>query len=142
MEIDEERNRVVGNQDAKEHVAHIFDEVIPKMCKTDVAIDIIGMGDGGPTIAEYLQENWEKKWEGRVRCVAVGSGAIWLGEKIEGDGKFHRFWADVSRVLFIFLRLILSEAIRAKQQALMTGINSNHSAREHTSNPTSPSIPR
>ncbi|KAI4248406.1 MAG: hypothetical protein L6R40_000965 [Gallowayella cf. fulva] len=97
MEIDEERNRVVGNQDAKEHVAHIFDEVIPKMCKTDVAIDIIGMGDGGPTIAEYLQENWEKKWEGRVRCVAVGSGAIWLGEKIEGDGKFHRFWADRAR---------------------------------------------
>ncbi|KAL8733589.1 MAG: hypothetical protein Q9166_001998 [cf. Caloplaca sp. 2 TL-2023] len=95
MEIDEERNRVVGNRDPKEHVAYIFDEVIPKMCKKDVAMDVIGMGDGGPIVAEYLQGNWEK-WEGKVKAVAVGSGGIWLGDKIE-EGKFKKFWGDRAR---------------------------------------------
>ncbi|KAL8887759.1 MAG: hypothetical protein Q9192_006278, partial [Flavoplaca navasiana] len=95
MEIDDEKNRVPGHGDAKEHVASIFDDVIPKMCKKGVAIDVIGMGDGGPIIAEYLQGNW-KNWKGQVKAVAIGSGAIWLGDKI-ADGEFVKFWEDRTR---------------------------------------------
>ncbi|KAL8853443.1 MAG: hypothetical protein Q9221_001760 [Calogaya cf. arnoldii] len=95
MEIDEDKNRVPGHRDPKEHIASIFNAVIPKMCKKDVAIDIIGMGDGGPIVAEYLQDNW-KNWKGQVKAVTIGSGSIWLGEKI-GEGEFKEFWEDRTR---------------------------------------------
>lgn len=98
MEIDEEKNRVPGHRDAKEHVASIFDDVIPKMCKKGVAIDVIGMGDGGPIIAEYLQGNWEN-WKGQVKAAAIGSGSIWQGDKIV-VGDFVKFWEEVSWTCF------------------------------------------
>ncbi|KAL8695013.1 MAG: hypothetical protein Q9224_003471 [Gallowayella concinna] len=96
MEVDEERNRVPGNRTPEEHVAYIFDEVIPKMCKKDVMIDVIGMGDGGPIVAEYLKGNWER-WEGRVKAVCVGSGPVWLGERVDGAEGFGKFWAERAR---------------------------------------------
>ncbi|CAO1600063.1 MAG: hypothetical protein LQ349_000158 [Xanthoria aureola] len=95
MEIDEEKNRVPGHRDPQEHVASIFNDVIPKMCKKDVAIDVIGMGDGGPIVAEYLQANW-KTWKGQVRAAAIGSGPMWLGEKV-GEGEFKKFWEEHTR---------------------------------------------
>ncbi|KAL9640192.1 MAG: hypothetical protein Q9204_000820 [Flavoplaca sp. TL-2023a] len=95
MEIDEEKNRVPGHRDAKEHIASIFDDVIPKMCKKGVAINVIGMGDGGPIIAEYLQGNWEN-WKGQVKAAAIGSGSIWQGDKI-ADGEFAKFWEERTR---------------------------------------------
>lgn len=94
MEIDEEKNRVPGHRDPQEHVASIFNDVIPKMCKKDVAIDVIGMGDGGPIVAEYLQANW-KTWKGQVRAAAIGSGPMWIGEKV-AEGEFKNFWEEVS----------------------------------------------
>ncbi|KAL8820959.1 MAG: hypothetical protein Q9223_000913 [Gallowayella weberi] len=96
MAVDEERNRVPGNRDPQEHVAYIFNEVIPAMCKKDVKIDVIGMGDGGPMVAEYLQANWER-CEGKVQAVCVGSGPIWIGERIDGVKGFGKFWSDRAR---------------------------------------------
>ncbi|KAL8914173.1 MAG: hypothetical protein Q9171_001168 [Xanthocarpia ochracea] len=95
MEIDAEKNRVPGHKDANEHIASIFNDVIPKMCEKDVVIDVIGMGDAGPIVAEYLQGNWGK-WDGKVKAVAIGSGSIWPGEKI-GEGKFKKFWEERAR---------------------------------------------
>lgn len=94
MEIDEEKNRVSGNRDPQEHVASIFNDVIPRMCKKDVTIDVIGMGDGGPIVAEYLKANWNT-WKGQVRAAAIGSGPMWQGEKL-GEGEFKKFWEEVS----------------------------------------------
>ncbi|KAL8675227.1 MAG: hypothetical protein Q9168_000347 [Polycauliona sp. 1 TL-2023] len=95
MEIDEEKNRVAGHKDPAEHVASIFNDVIPSMCKKDVAIDVIGMGDGGSIFAEFLQGNWNR-WKGRVQAVAIGSGPIWLGEKI-GEGEVKKYWDQRTR---------------------------------------------
>ncbi|KAI4227002.1 MAG: hypothetical protein L6R36_002748 [Xanthoria steineri] len=95
MEIDEEKNRVSGNRDPQEHVASIFNDVIPRMCKKDVTIDVIGMGDGGPIVAEYLKANWNT-WKGQVRAAAIGSGPMWQGEKL-GEGEFKKFWEEHTR---------------------------------------------
>ncbi|KAL8998854.1 MAG: hypothetical protein Q9169_002192 [Polycauliona sp. 2 TL-2023] len=97
MEIDEEKNRVLGHGDPKEHVASLFNDMIPNMCKKDVAIDVIGMGDGGPIITEFLQANW-KIWKGQIKAVVIGSGPIWLGEKIEGgEDEFKKDWEERTR---------------------------------------------
>lgn len=95
MEIDEVKNRVSRNRDAKEHVAYIFDEVIPRMARNDVKIDVIGMGDGAPEVVGYLEENWEK-WERNVQAVALGTGFVWSEGEVGGGSKFREFWGDVS----------------------------------------------
>ena len=103
LEIDEVKNRVPGNKDAKEHVAYIFDKVIPKMTRADVKIDIIGMGDGAPEVVRYLQSNW-KKSEKHLQAVAVATPFMSRLEDDVGDSKFREFWGDVSSTLFLSVR--------------------------------------
>ncbi|KAI4125318.1 MAG: hypothetical protein LQ338_004332 [Usnochroma carphineum] len=97
MQIDEVRNRVEGNREPGEHVKYIFDEVIPKMCREDVKVDVIGMGDGAPEVVGYLRRNWEK-WEGKVQAVALGTGFMWAKGEVGGEEKFRAFWGDVGSV--------------------------------------------
>lgn len=100
MQIDEVRNRVEGNREPGEHVKYIFDEVIPKMCREDVKVDVIGMGDGAPEVVGYLRRNWEK-WEGKVQAVALGTGFMWAKGEVGGEEKFRAFWGDVSPPLLL-----------------------------------------
>ncbi|KAL8952210.1 MAG: hypothetical protein Q9222_001865 [Ikaeria aurantiellina] len=95
MEIDEVRNRVVGNHSPAEHVAYVFDEVVTKMARKDVKIDVIGMGDGAREVVGCLKHNWEK-WAGKVQAVAVGTAFVWQGDEV-GEGKFKEFWGDRCR---------------------------------------------
>lgn len=97
MQIDEVKNRVRGNRDAGEHVAYIFDEVIPKMARKDVMVDVIAMGDGAPEAVRYLREKWEK-WEKNVQAVALGTGFVWSEGEVGGSETFREFWSDVSPV--------------------------------------------
>ncbi|KAI4203432.1 MAG: hypothetical protein LQ346_001781 [Caloplaca aetnensis] len=76
MEIDEVKNRVPGNRDAGEHVAYIFDNVIPNMARKDVKVDVIAMGDGAPEAVRYLRETWDK-WDKNVQAVTLGTGFLW-----------------------------------------------------------------
>ncbi|KAL8762550.1 MAG: hypothetical protein Q9184_001458 [Pyrenodesmia sp. 2 TL-2023] len=96
MEIDEVKNRVPGNRDASEHVAYIFDEVIPKMARKDAMVDVIAMGDGAPEAVRYLREKWEK-WEKNVQAVALGTGFVWSKGEVGGSEKFREFWGDRAR---------------------------------------------
>lgn len=95
MEINEVRNRVPANRNAREHVAYIFDEVIPKMARKDVKVDVIGMGDGAPEVVGYLRDNW-KRWAGNVQAVALGTGFMWSEWEVGGESDFRQFWGDVS----------------------------------------------
>ncbi|KAL8658007.1 MAG: hypothetical protein Q9226_001364 [Calogaya cf. arnoldii] len=70
----------------EEHVASIFIAVIPKMCKQDVAIDVIGIGDRGPIGAEYLQDNW-KNWKGQV----------WLAILPQSSPQLEHFQTEIRR---------------------------------------------
>ncbi|KAL8839586.1 MAG: hypothetical protein Q9170_001690 [Blastenia crenularia] len=96
MEIDEVKNRAPGNEDPTKHVEHIFEEVIPKMTKAEVKINVIGMGDGGPDVARYLQTNW-KKWEKKVQAVAVGTSFVWKMNGVGAESDFMGFWGDRAR---------------------------------------------
>ncbi|KAL9017392.1 MAG: hypothetical protein Q9185_005270 [Variospora sp. 1 TL-2023] len=96
MEIDEVKNRVPGSKDAREHVAYIFDEVIPMMATENVKIDVIGMGDGAPEVVGFLRAKWER-WEKNVQAVALGTGFVWTVDEVGGDSKFRAFWGDRAR---------------------------------------------
>ncbi|KAL9031667.1 MAG: hypothetical protein Q9196_000338 [Gyalolechia fulgens] len=102
MEIDEVKNRVSGNSDVKEHVAHVFDEVIPQVAKADVKIDVIGMGDGAPEVVQFVQGNW-KKWQKNVQAIATGTAFLPRIEDTGEDRSFGEFWGDVS----FFLSLVV-----------------------------------
>ncbi|KAI4104343.1 MAG: hypothetical protein L6R37_003340 [Teloschistes peruensis] len=98
MEISEEKNRVAGNRTPMEHVAHIFEEVIPKLAKANVAINVMATGDGAQVAVEYLRDNWEGKAEKNVVAVAVGCGYTWSRAEMVGEGaKFRTFWANRAR---------------------------------------------
>lgn len=96
MEIHETRNRVPGHRDPKEHIANIFEEVIPKLARGDVVIDVAATGDGASDVVVYLRNNWEGKCEKNVQAVAVGAGYVWDAEHVIGGGPFRLFWGDVS----------------------------------------------
>ncbi|KAI4258899.1 MAG: hypothetical protein LQ352_001012 [Teloschistes flavicans] len=99
MEISEEKNRVLGNRTPMEHVAHIFEEVIPKLAKADVAIDVMATGDGAQVAVEYLRNNWDGKAEKNVQAVAVGCGYTWSRAEMVGEGsKFRKFWGEARRM--------------------------------------------
>lgn len=95
MEIDEVKNRVPGNRDAGEHVAYIFDNVIPNMARKDVKVDVIAMGDGAPEAVRYLRETWDK-WDKNVQAVTLGTGFLWSEGEVGGSENFREFWGDVS----------------------------------------------
>lgn len=95
MGIDEVKNRVPGNTDVKEHIAHVFDEVIPKITKANVKINVIGMGDSAPDMVQYLKSNW-KKWEKNVQAVATATAFLPIMDDTGEDHDFRGFWGDVS----------------------------------------------
>lgn len=57
VRIDDVKNRVPGNENWRNHVEYIFNEVVKKMVKDDAKIDIIGLSDGGSEVLYFLNDN-------------------------------------------------------------------------------------
>ncbi|KAL8874000.1 MAG: hypothetical protein Q9174_000596 [Haloplaca sp. 1 TL-2023] len=97
MEITE-KNRVPGHRDPGEHIATLFEDVIPRACKEDVKIDIAAIGDGATQAVEYLRDHWEGGCERNVVAMAVGVGYTWSVEYMVGEeGRFRMFWGARAR---------------------------------------------
>ncbi|KAL2054147.1 hypothetical protein ABVK25_005686 [Lepraria finkii] len=89
--IDAIKNHIPGNEGVREHVASVF-AAVEKLAKGDVAIDIIGIGEGAEEVVEYLDQYWER-WEGKVRAMCVGVGFVWsVGDQVR-NGRFMEFWS-------------------------------------------------
>lgn len=51
------RNSIPGNDNWREHISYVFEEVLGKMTSTDSRIDIIGLAQGGLGAINYLSKN-------------------------------------------------------------------------------------
>lgn len=76
MRIDEEKNRVNGNKDFKEHIQYIFEHVLSptgggrSICHTEVKISIVGQEYPGSEALQYVAHHW-LTWRNRISCVAL-----------------------------------------------------------------------
>lgn len=101
MRIDTVKNHIPGNNNVKEHVKSIFEEVLGKLARQDAVIDLIGLGEGAEEMVGYLDQHWDF-WASRVRAVCVGIGYVWrVGDEIRNEN-FMDFWGKVSILLYIF----------------------------------------
>lgn len=92
--IDPIKNHVPGNMNTVEHVKTVFEEVVGKLAREDVAIDVIGIGDGAEDLVKYLDQNWAR-WKKNVRAICVGLGFVWrVGDDVQ-DEIFMDFWEKV-----------------------------------------------
>jgi hypothetical protein len=57
--IDSNRNRIPENRNHEEHVAYIFEKVIPSLVKKDAKLDIIGTEFPGKAVLDVLAANCE-----------------------------------------------------------------------------------
>ena len=95
MRIDPIKNHVTGNMNVREHVRSVFEELVEGKAQKDVAINVIGLGEGAEETVKYLDANWTK-WEERVTALCVGLGYVWRVAEEVKDKKFKDFWAKVS----------------------------------------------
>ena len=104
MRIDPVKNHIPGNRNTKEHVKSIFEEVLGKLARQDVVIDLIGLGEGAEQAVGYLDHNW-KDWQDRVRAICVGMGYVWrVGSEIQNE-RFMDFWGKVKLpICFTFIK--------------------------------------
>jgi hypothetical protein len=94
VRVDPVRNHIPGNMNVEGHVKSVFEEVIGKLAREDVVIDVIGIGDGAEESVKYLDINWGR-WETNVRAICVGLGFVWrVGDDIQ-DENFMKFWGKV-----------------------------------------------
>lgn len=93
LKIDDVKNCIPPNGSPEEHLQCVFDDVITKMTRKDAKIDIIGIGDGGSEVMEYLQPRW-KAWADRVDAIVIGASYLWPLE-FESE-EFMEFWGKVS----------------------------------------------
>ena len=100
MRIDPVKNHVPGHRNIEEHVASVFEEVLGKLARQDVVVDLIGVGEGAEEGVKYLDRHW-KDWASRVRAICVGVGFVWrVGDDVR-DKKFMEFWGRVSFLLVL-----------------------------------------
>ena len=100
MRIDPVKNHVPGQRNIKDHVSSVFEEVLGKLARQDVVIDLIGVGEGAEEVVGYLDRHW-KDWANRVRAICVGLGFVWrVGDDVR-DEKFMEFWGRVSFLLVL-----------------------------------------
>ncbi|TKA23956.1 hypothetical protein B0A50_06462 [Salinomyces thailandicus] len=52
--IDETHNRVPGHKTAEEHVANVFEHVLPALTRADVRLYVVGLSEGGEAVLKYL----------------------------------------------------------------------------------------
>ena len=105
MRIDPVKNHIPGNKNTKEHVKSVFEEVLGKLARQDVVIDLIGLGEGAEEAVGYLDSNW-KDWQDKVRAICVGVGYVWrVGDAIQNE-RFMAFWEKVQLpICFDFIKI-------------------------------------
>ena len=101
MRIDPVKNHIPGNENTKEHVRSVFEEVLGKLARQDAMIDLIGVGEGAEEAVSYLDHNW-KRWQGAVRAICVGVGFVWRVRDDIQNEKFIEFWGKVSLLFALF----------------------------------------
>jgi hypothetical protein len=72
--VDDVKNRIPRNRDYKEHVSYLFDEVLPRLIKTDAKIDIMGIEYPGSTAVEYLASHCT--FSRLQRCLMIRSDQL------------------------------------------------------------------
>ena len=87
------------NANPGEHLECVFEDVVGKMAKPGVKVQVVAIGDGAMELLEYLQAEWER-WEGVVDAIVVGTNYV-LTTQFE-DEKFAEFWGKVGFSLFLF----------------------------------------
>ncbi len=108
MRIDPVKNHIPGNENTKEHIKTVFEEVLGKLVRQDAVIDLIGIGEGAEEAVGYLDGNWEH-WKTKVRAICVGLGFVWrVGDDIHNE-KFMDFWGKVNFLFSSLSSVPLSE---------------------------------
>ena len=107
MRMDSVKNRIPGSRNTREHVKSIFEEVLGKLARQDVVIDLIGLGEGAEEAVRYLDNNWEN-WKDKMRAICVGVGYVWrVGAEIQ-DERLMAFWGKVKLpICFTFIKIRL-----------------------------------
>lgn len=94
VRIDPVKNHIPGNENVEAHVKSVFEDVIGKLAREDVVIDVIGVGDGAEESVKYLDQDWGR-WETTVRAICLGLGFVWrVGDDVQNK-KFVEFWGKV-----------------------------------------------
>lgn len=90
MRIDEERNRVEGNRDFREHVHYIFEHILSavdnahSICKPEAKVTIIGQEFPGSEALQYVVDNWST-WQHRINCIALINPQHSLDQILQGS---------------------------------------------------------
>lgn len=70
--VDETHNRIKGNETPSAHLGFACEHVLnnPDIIASDATFDIIGIGEGGETLLQFLDRDWER-CKARVNAVAL-----------------------------------------------------------------------
>ncbi|EXJ92498.1 hypothetical protein A1O3_01050 [Capronia epimyces CBS 606.96] len=68
--VDEIKNKISGNRDYKEHISHLFDQVLPRLTKKEAKLDVIGLEYPGSAVVEYLSLHWST-WAPRITGISL-----------------------------------------------------------------------
>jgi hypothetical protein len=85
-------NSVPRNESVNQHVAYMFDEVVPHLlgAGSQTQVDVIGIGDGADAMEGYFNEaeNWDK-YEGKLHAMVILGGSFDMDKlKCEGFKSF------------------------------------------------------
>jgi hypothetical protein len=72
LRFDMEKNTISGNRNAEDHVAYVFNSVVPAFVNKDAKLDVIGVSEGAVRVAMFLEkeENF-KVWGKRLDAFAA-----------------------------------------------------------------------
>ena len=91
--LDPVRNRVVGHEDAGQHIASVMEYVAQTMCEGAV-VDVIGIVEGGEYCVRYLDRNWDA-WRHRIRAMAIGLNSVFRVPDEVDNEEFLGWWSKV-----------------------------------------------
>lgn len=101
-EYDASMNAIPGNETVRRHVRSVFEEVVGKLCRRDVELDVIAMTDVADEVERFLDDenNW-KIWGGRMGSLAL-LGNLYSVDEMKCQG-FQDFLKDVSDICLCLL---------------------------------------
>ena len=89
---DPKTNAPPGNATPEEHVAYIFEELVPKLVDGKARIDVVLLGDAGEFVETYLDEKWAT-WGPRLNTLSI-VGGLYDKKFLMNEG-FKDFLAEV-----------------------------------------------
>lgn len=97
---DPQANAAPGNATPEQHVAYMFEEVIPKLVDGKARIDVVLLGDATDFVEGYLDEKWAT-WGPRLNSLSI-VGGLFDKKLLQCEG-FKKFLAEVCyRILHVF----------------------------------------